>query len=127
MAGPQTTREALMAELLGDCGTILDRIEALQAAIPAVADAAATQVFIAGEDAAKNIKSAADSFAALLDGHRDQIVKPLREATVSMVKSADAVDGGARQLANKAMLCGMAGGVIGGLVAGIAVAAFFMS
>ena len=32
MAGPQTTREALMAELLGDVGALLDRAEALQAA-----------------------------------------------------------------------------------------------
>lgn len=126
MAGPQTTREALMAELLGDVGALLDRAEALQAAMPAVADAAATQVFLAGEDAAKNIKASADQFGALLSSQRELMAKPLSEAAASISKSADVVKGGARRLATMAMFAGMAGGVLGGLIAGIAAAAFFM-
>lgn len=126
MAGPQTTREALMAELLGDVGALLDRTEALQAALPAVADAAATRVYLAGEDAAKNIKEAADEFAALLAKHQAQMAKPLRETSDAVNKAAMAVEGGSRRLATWAMLAGMAGGVVAGLVGGIAVAAFLM-
>lgn len=127
MAGPQTTREALMAELLGDVGALLDRAEALQAAMPAVADAAATQVYLAGEDAAKNIKASADSFAALFAGQRDLIAKPMSEAAASISQSAGVVEGSARRLATMAMLAGLAGGAIAGLLGGVAVAAFFMS
>lgn len=127
MAGPQTTREALIAELLGDVGALLDRTEALQAAMPAVADAAATQVFLAGEDAAKNIKASADSFAALLAGQRDQLAKPISEAAASISQSAGIVEGSARRLATMAMLIGLASGALAGLFGGIAAAAFFMS
>lgn len=126
MAGPQTTREALMAELLGDVGALLDRAEALQAAMPAVADAAASQVFLAGEDAAKSITASADEFAALLSRQRELMAKPISEAAESISKSADVVEGGARRLASMAMLAGLAGGVLGGLVVGIAAAAFLM-
>lgn len=127
MAGPQTTREALMAELLGDVGALLDRAEALQAAMPAVADAAATQVFLAGEDAAKNIKAAADSFAALFADQRALIAKSMSEAAASISKSADLVEGNARRMATNALLAGLAGGAIAGLLGGVAAAAFFMS
>ena len=127
MAGPQTTREALMAELLGDVGALLDRTEALQAAMPAVADAAATQVYLAGEDAAKNIKESADSFAALFADQRALIAKSMSEAAASINKSADLVEGNARRMATNALLAGLAGGAIAGLLGGVAAAAFFMS
>ena len=127
MAGPQTTREALMAELLGDVGALLDRTEALQAAMPAVADAAATQVYLAGEDAAKNIKASADSFAALFADQRALIAKSMSEAAASISKSADLVEGNARRMATNALLAGLAGGAIAGLLGGVAAAAFFMS
>lgn len=127
MAGPQTTREALMAELLGDVGALLDRTEALQAAMPAVADAAATQVYLAGEDAAKNIKVSADSFAALFADQRALIAKSMSEAAASINKSADLVEGNARRMATNALLAGLAGGAIAGLLGGVAAAAFFMS
>lgn len=127
MAGPQTTREALMAELLGDVGALLDRTEALQAAMPAVADAAATQVYLAGEDAAKNIKVSADSFAALFADQRALIAKSMSEAAASISKSADLVEGNARRMATNALLAGLAGGAIAGLLGGVAAAAFFMS
>lgn len=126
MAGPQTTREALIAELLGDVGALLDRTEALQAAMPAVADASATQVFLAGEDAAKRITASADSFAALLAGQRDLLAKPISEAAASISQSAGIVEGSARRLATMAMLVGLASGAFAGLLGGIAAAAFFM-
>lgn len=126
MAGPQTTREALMAELLGDAGALLDRVESLQAGLPAVADAAASQVYLAGEDAAKRIKASADETVALLVRQRELMAKPISEAAASISQSADVVEGGARRLATMAMLAGLAGGVLGGLIAGIATAAFFM-
>lgn len=127
MAGPQTAREALIAELLGDVGALMDRTEALQAAMPAVADAAATQVYLAGEDAAKNIKAAADSFAALFADQRALIAKSMSEAAASISKSADLVEGNARRMATNALLAGLAGGAIAGLLGGVAAAAFFMS
>ena len=127
MAGPQTAREALIAELLGDVGALMDRTEALQAAMPAVADAAATQVYLAGEDAAKNIKAAADSFAALFADQRALIAKSMSEAAASISKSADLVEVNARRMATNALLAGLAGGAIAGLLGGVAAAAFFMS
>lgn len=127
MAGPQTTREALMAELLGDVGALLDRIEALQVAMPGVADASASAVFLAGEDASKKITASAEAFVALMAQQRDLVAKPISEAADSISQSADLVDTGARRIATMATLAGMAGGVIGGLLAGIAAASFFMT
>lgn len=127
MAGPQTARDALIAELLGDVGALMDRTEALQAAMPAVADAAATQVYLAGEDAAKNIKASADLFAALFADQRALIAKSMSEAAASISKSADLVEGNARRMATNALLAGLAGGAIAGLLGGVAAAAFFMS
>lgn len=126
MAGPQTTREALMAELLGDVGALLDRAEALQVSMPAVADAAMTQVFLAGEDAAKNIQASADSFAARAAEQRELIAKPMRDAAASISESAGIVEGSARRLAQTALLVALAGGGFAGLLGGVAAAAFFM-
>ncbi|MDF4211165.1 hypothetical protein P2W50_31425 [Pseudomonas protegens] len=127
MSGPQTTREALMAELLGDAGALLDRVEALQVAIPGVTDTAVSQVYLAGEEAAKSIMAAAEEFGALLARERDLIAKPISEATASIRASADVVEGGARRLTTTALLVGLAGGALAGLIGGIAGAAFFMS
>jgi hypothetical protein len=57
MAGPQTTREALLAELLGDAGVLLDRIDALKVDLPEVAEDAADRVRAAGDSSAAVIRS----------------------------------------------------------------------
>lgn len=127
MTGPRTTREALMAELLGDVGALLDRVEALQVAIPGVTDTAVKQVYLAGEEAANGIKAAAEQFATLLARERDQIAKPVSQAAASIRASADLVEGGARRLTTTALVVSLAGGALAGLIGGVAGAAFFLS
>ncbi len=67
MAAPNTHREALIAELLGDVGAMLDRADDLQAAFPVAADAAAGKVRVAGEMAAGGVTAAGERFLGVFD------------------------------------------------------------
>lgn len=126
MRAPQTTREALIAELLGDIGALLDKSETLQSALPAVADNAATKIHLAGEAATNSIKQEADKFREMLSSERKLITEPIREAAKQTQHAADVVDAGARRLAFLSTLLGFIGGALGGLAAGLVVAFVFV-
>lgn len=121
MAGPNTHREALIAEALGDLGDLLDRVEALKTALPAAVDAAAGKVRGAGETAAGSVNAAGDrvltEFSKRAAGALDGMVVAAREAH----KAAQVVDKAATRLALIAGAMGLAGGVIGGVLVALAI------
>ncbi len=126
MGAPQTTREALMAELLGDVGALLDKADSLQNALPAVADVAASQIYLAGEAASKNIKAEAEQFRAMLAREREALTRPVQEASEQTRLAADVVEGAGRRLAMLALGLGLAAGALAGAIAGIAAASIFI-
>lgn len=121
MAGPNTHREALIAEALGDLGDLLDRVEALKTALPAAVDTAAGKVRGAGETAAGSVNAAGDrvltEFSKRAAGALDGMVVAAREAH----KAAQVVDKAATRLALIAGAMGLAGGVIGGVLVALAI------
>lgn len=116
MAGPQTTREALMAELLGDVGGLLDRMEALKVDLPELADDMAGKVKAVGDSSAAGIKTASQQAASRIADTLESVQIAAREAKAA----AGVVTGSARRFALLALLTGVAGGAIGGALAAIA-------
>lgn len=122
MAGPQTAREALIAELIGDVDALIGRAEGLHTALPAAADKAAARVEGAGRTAADDITEAATRLRRELTAEGETLLKGLQGATQEAQKAARVVDQSARRFALMALLLGLAGGVLGGCLAGFALA-----
>lgn len=131
MAGPQTTREALIAELLGDLGALLDRAESLQKALPDVADVAATQIHLAGEGVATGIEAQArqhlQQLGELLGRERAALVDPISAASQATRAAADTLRDASHRITAKVVLLGMAAGALAGGVVGAAVAALLLA
>ncbi len=116
MAGPQTTREALLAELLGDVGGLLDRMEVLKVDLPEVADDAADKIKAAGASSAAAIQSATDRAEVRIGDALASLQTAARDAKAA----AAVVAGSARRFALLALLTGVAGGAVAGAVVALA-------
>ena len=116
MAGPQTAREALLAELLGDVGGLLDRMEVLKVDLPEVADDAADKIKAAGASSAAAIQSATDRAEVRIGDALSSLQTAARYAKAA----ATVVAGSARRFALLALLTGVAGGAVAGAVVALA-------
>ncbi|HRK48440.1 MAG TPA: hypothetical protein PK324_22615 [Nocardioides sp.] len=92
MAAPNTHREALIAELLGDVGAMLDRADDLQAAFPVAADAAAGKVRVAGEMAAGGVTAAGERFLSVFDQKAGTALQGVQEAAREAQEAARVVE-----------------------------------
>lgn len=130
MAGPQTTREALIAELLGDVGALLDRADAMQQALPGVADVAASQIHQAGKQVADGIDQQSrqhlQQLRELLEAERAALVAPITEAAKITRTAAETLHDSARRVTAKVLLLGMAAGALAGGIVGAAVASLLL-
>jgi hypothetical protein len=121
VAAPNTHREALIAELLGDVGTMLDRADELQAAFPVAAEAAAGKVRVAGELAAGGVTAAGERFLAVFDQRTGTVLQGVQEAAREAQEAARVVDRAAWHFALLAGAVGLAAGALGGILAGLAI------
>ncbi|EIJ6113775.1 hypothetical protein LJJ21_004738 [Salmonella enterica] len=119
MGSPQTAREALIAELIGDVDALIIRAEALRSALPDAANEAAAKVRHSGERAAEDIGAAAAKLARELTGHGEKVVQGVQSAARDAQAAAKVVDRSARRFALLAAAMGLAGGVLGGILAGL--------
>jgi len=122
MAGPQTAREALIAELIGDVDALIERAEILQKSIPAAADEAVHGIMASGERVVGQLNEATQLLRADLARERAAALQPLQLASKAATDAAAAVTDGARRLATLALLTGRAGGALAGALVGAAVA-----
>jgi hypothetical protein len=116
VAGPNTAREALLAELLGDAGVLLDRMEALKVELPEVADDIERKVRSAGESSAALVRTAGEQAASQVGDTLEAVQSAAREARAA----AAMVTGSARRFALLALLTGVAGGGVAGAIAALA-------
>lgn len=121
MGAPQTTREALLAELLGDVGDVLDRVDALKLSIPAAADAAVESIRAEAQQIGATLESVAQTMRD--DMHRDrgsyrQDVQEARAAAKAATLAAEQVTADARNMRASALLVGACAGAFAGLVTG---------
>lgn len=121
MAGPNTHREALIAELLGDVGDLLDRAEALKIALPAAVDTAVAKVRGAGETAAGSVNAAGDRFLTEFSKRASGTMDGMVIAAKESHKAAQVVDKAATRFALIAGAMGLAGGLIGGVLVALAI------
>ena len=119
MAAPNTHREALIAELLGDVGAMLDRADELQAAFPVAAEAAAGKVRVAGEMAAGGVTAAGERFLGVFDQRAGTALRGVQEAAREAQEAARVVDRAAWHFALLAGAVGLAAGALGGTLAGL--------
>ncbi len=108
MGPPQTTREALLAELLGDVAGLLERVEALHASLPATAEQSAARMAAAGE-----------RVRADLGRQNDGVVQALQKVAREAREAAGVVNGSARRFALLALATGLGAGVLGGALGGL--------
>lgn len=126
MNGPQTMRDALIAELIGDVDALLTRAETLRAALPDAAEKAASRVAAAGESAAQQIATNAERVRGELARDMETLLKGVQKVAGEASGAAKVVDRSGRRFALLALLTGLAGGVCGGVVAGLLAACYFL-
>lgn len=114
MVGPQTTRDALVAELLGDVGLLLDRVEALNKGLPAQADAMTERLGVAVEAAAQRITQSADQARVKIGKAGDDVAAGLKATAGEAKEAARTVSGSAGRFVFVSLLVGLMGGIIGG-------------
>ena len=108
-------------------GLLLDKADQLQAALPAIADESATRIHQAGVQVATEMHEKARMFHTMLERERELLIKPLNEATQSVVAASAVVEGGSGRIARNALLAGLAGGILGGAIAGAGIAAVILT
>lgn len=119
MAGPQTTREALMAELLGDVARLLDRVEALHTSLPVAADQSAARMAAAGEQAAGSITAAGERVRVDLGRQNETVLQAIQKAAKEAREAALVVNGSAQRFAFLVLLTGLGAGLVGGALGGL--------
>lgn len=116
MAGPQTTREALLAELLGDVGELLDRVETIQAALPQQVEDGAARLASAGEAASVKIATATDQARRDFTSALTDALNGVQKAAKDAEAAASVVSGAVVRFALLALLTGLAGGALAGFI-----------
>jgi hypothetical protein len=116
MAGPNTHREALIAELLGDVGELLDRAEALKGSLPTAVDTALGKVRSAGDAAAGGAAVAGERFLMTFDARATLLLRGVQKAAQEAQAAATVVDRASRRFivlaAVLGLLCGAGGGAL---------------
>lgn len=120
MSGPQTMREALIAELIGDLDTLITRTEELKAALPAAADKAADKVAGSADAMLGKIEQSASQLRADLARDAGIIAQTVQKAAGDAQAAAAVVDKAGRRFALLALVTGLCGGLLGGLLVGLA-------
>lgn len=122
MSSPQTMREALVAELIGDLDDLLARTEALKTSLPGAADDVAKKVTASGDGIILRIEKVGTQLLADLSHESKTISETMQRAASDASGAAAVVDRAARRFALLALVTGMCGGVVGGLLVGMALA-----
>lgn len=137
-AGPTTAREALFHEAFGDLLGLVEQVEALKQDLPVVAQAtvgqideagriAAGQVSASGRQAAQQVGTVAKAMIEALDRERVAWGAAADKQVSESRAAANLVAGAARKMAWMALAIGLGGGVIGGVLAGLALARFTLN
>ena len=121
MAGPQTHREALIAELLGDVGELLDRAEALKTSLPSLAEQVAGKVRGAGETVAGSVNAAGDRLLLAFDQKAGAALQGVQKAGKEAQAAARVVDRAAWRFALLTAAVGLVAGILGGVLAALAI------
>lgn len=116
MAGQLGPRDALLAEVLGDAGLLLDRMEALKVSLPELADAVAERIATAGETAANRVGQAGEQARAKIAKAADEVTVGVNSAAGDAREAARTVAGSAGRFTFLALLMGLLGGVAGGAI-----------
>ncbi|RBG50929.1 hypothetical protein BRM42_22075 [Xanthomonas oryzae pv. oryzae] len=114
MAGPTTHREALMAELLGDVQGILDRVEALQAAIPKTVKEAKTELQATVKEGNVHINEACVRLSRVIDQQTKETVKATQAAAGEASSAARELRFARRRLTVLLTVFALVGGGVGG-------------
>src|SRR5690606_1463774 len=125
MAGPQTTREALIAELLGDVGVLLEKTDELRASFPAAADEAAAKVKAACSRAADDVATAATQLSRDLAAQSEKLLQGVQQAAREAQAAARVVDRSARRFEIIATAMCIDAVIVGGVLAGLALSGYF--
>ncbi|WP_413168804.1 hypothetical protein [Burkholderia latens] len=112
----------MIAELLGDVGPLLDRVEALQSALPSAVDEAVRKVRAAGETAAGAVEASGDVFLGRFNERASKATQAMQGAATDVQNAAKVVDRSAFRFALMAGLIGLAAGTLGGALVALAIA-----
>ncbi|XDJ36622.1 MAG: hypothetical protein V3Q69_13880 (plasmid) [Burkholderia sp.] len=117
MAGGNTHREALLAELLGDVQGLLDRVDELRTGLPATVEAAGAQLRKTVQEATEAVQAANVALSRSIDRQAKDAVVGVQEAAREAKQAAVVRGAGSRLVALLVGLALLAGCVAGGTVA----------
>jgi len=123
MSSPQTMREALVAELIGDLDTLIARTEELKATLPRAADQAAQKIADSADAILKKVEQSSSQLRIDLTRDAAIIATSIQKSTGEAKAAAALVEKAGRRFALLALVTGLGGGILGGLLAGLAFAA----
>lgn len=116
MAEPQTTREMLLAEILGDVNLAIDRIENLKQDLPIIAENAARQVGQSAKKASDDITISANQAKEGITHNVEALEKRLKKAQTSLNDAVEAMGANSTKNLLYGLLIGLMGGVAGGIM-----------
>jgi hypothetical protein len=117
MAGPNTHREALIAELLGDVDGLLKRAEALHETLPAVTEAAEAKIKAAGEASAAAINEAGVKLSRGLERQGGDLLREIQEGTRQTQAAAKGLRASGAKLWGLVIVAVLAGAIAGAVAA----------
>lgn len=110
-----------MAELLGDVGDVLDRVDALKEAIPAAADAAVEVIAAETQRIGGQLDAIAQAMREDMQRERSSYRQDVQEAKASAKSAtlaAERVTAESRSMRASALLVGACAGAFAGLITG---------
>lgn len=132
MSPPSTVREALLAEMYGDTLQLVEKVDGLKAALPALVDQLCERIETAGRSGNRSLEAASKDAARMLQGVvREQVTaleaergkwKTDIEAVTREARFAAAVvQSTGRKFWIMSLFVGGSAGLVGGVLAGLAI------
>lgn len=118
-SSPQSMREALIAELIGDVDKLITRTEELKSTLP-------DQLKVASRTTTGELTAAGEKLRNDFLRDLERVKRELQQTAAEAKEAAQIVHGSARRFAVLAMAAGLFAGALGGLIAGLLAANYIL-
>ena len=122
---PTTMREAMVAEVLGDIGNLLTRLENVSKSLPEATEKAISKIRAALELSSGDLTSSGEKITREFDIHLKESLGNIRQVSKDVQQAAKLVDKSAHRLAIYSAIIGFSAGMLGGVLSALAFSNFF--
>ncbi|WP_156955813.1 hypothetical protein [Solidesulfovibrio alcoholivorans] len=122
---PTTMREAMVAEVLGDIGNLLTRVESVNKALPDATEKAISKIRAALELASGDLTSSGERLTREFDVYLKESLGSIRQVSKDIQQAAKLVDKSSHRIAIYSAIIGFSTGIFGGILSALAFSNFF--